>query len=407
MKFAKIEIYVLPDSDMNIFSGFRVKYLFLVKLISANSKIQIKSMGKNKYTTINYKDYLELDKILDAQHPRSLAVGGKMAHDEMLFIIIHQVYELWFRQIIHELDSVHTIFNSDKIDERDIGIAVRRLHRVTEILKLGVQQIDIIETITPLDFLDFRDYLFPASGFQSFQFRVVETMLGLKNDKRITYNGAHFTSVFDEQQKETIEKIQKSGSMLELVEKWLERTPFIQTENYDFLTSYSRSLEYMLKNETDAINSSPDLTETEKKMRLEMLGSSNTYFLTVLNKEKHEQLVESGELSFSYEATLAAVFISLYRDEPILRTPYNFLSVLKDIDETLTNWRSRHAQMVLRMIGKRVGTGGSSGHEYLAKTAKQHQIFADLYNISTLLIPRSQLIPLPKKLEQKLGFYFQ
>jgi tryptophan 2,3-dioxygenase len=129
--------------------------------------------------------------------------------------------------------------------------------------------------------------------------------------------------------------------------------------------------------------------------------------LTVLNKEKHEQLRKAGELTFSYEATLAAVFISLYRDEPILRTPYNLLNTLKDVDETLTNWRSRHAQMVLRMIGKRVGTGGSVGHKYLAETAKKHQIFADLYNISTLLIPRSQLIPLPKDLERKLGFYFQ
>ena len=364
-------------------------------------------MEKNKYTTIHYQYYLELDKILDAQHPRSLAVGGKMAHDEMLFIIIHQVYELWFKQIIHELDSVHKIFSSEKIDERDIGISVRRLQRVVEILKLGVQQIDIIETMTPLDFLDFRDYLFPASGFQSFQFRVVETMLGLSDEKRITYNNQHFTSAFKQDQQQQIKAIQKSGTMLQLVEKWLERTPFIQTENYNFLASYTRSLEKMLENETRQINESPDLSEKEKKMRLDMLGSSNTYFLTVLNKEKHEELRKAGELTFSHEATLAAVFISLYRDEPILRTPYTFLNTLKDVDETLTNWRSRHAQMVLRMIGKRVGTGGSSGHEYLRDTAKKHQIFADLYNVSTLLIPRSQLIPLPKSMQRELGFYFQ
>jgi len=363
-------------------------------------------MKDNKYTTIHYQNYLELDKLLDAQDPRSLKVGGKMAHDEMLFIIIHQAYELWFKQIIHELKSVHKLFSSDKIDERDIGISVHRLNRVTDILKLCVQQIGILETMTPLDFLDFRDYLFPASGFQSYQFRVIETMLGLRDEKRITYNNQHFASVFDESQQVEIEEIQQGGSMLQLVEKWLERTPFIQTENYSFLTSYSKSLKLMLEEETRLINSSDDLSESQKKMRLEMLGSSNTYFLTVLDKEKHEELRKSGELSFSYKATLAAVFISLYRDEPILRTPYKFLDALKDVDETLTNWRSRHSQMVLRMIGKRVGTGGSSGHEYLAKTAKQHQIFGDLYNISTLLIPRSQLIPLPKEMQKKLGFYF-
>jgi tryptophan 2,3-dioxygenase len=329
-----------------------------------------------------------------------------MAHDEMLFIIIHQAYELWFKQIIHELQSIHSIFSSENIDEKEIGVSVRRLNRVTDILKLCVQQIGIIETMTPLDFLDFRDYLFPASGFQSFQFRIVETMLGLKNDKRITYNNQHYASVFNENQQKALEAIQQSGTMLDLVEKWLERTPFLQTENYSFLSSYAESLKKMLDAETKAIQASPDLNEAEKKMRLEMLGSSNTYFLTVLDEEKHKQLQQSGELSFSYKATLAAVFISLYRDEPILRTPYNLLDALKDVDETLTNWRSRHSQMVLRMIGKRVGTGGSSGHEYLAKTAKKHQIFGDLYNISTLLIPRSQLIPLPKEMEKKLGFYF-
>jgi tryptophan 2,3-dioxygenase len=364
-------------------------------------------MDEKKYSAINYNDYLDLDRLLAAQHPRSLEIGGKMAHDEMLFIIVHQAYELWFKQIIHELESVHRIFSSDKIDERDIGVSVHRLNRTNDILKLGVEQISVLETMTPLDFLDFRDYLFPASGFQSFQFRVIETMLGLKDDQRITYNEKPFTSVFDEDRKEILESIQQKGTMVDLVEKWLERTPFVQDENYNFLTSYSESIEQMLINETKAIQDSPYLTDEEKAMRLEMLGSSNTYFLTVLNKEKHEALREEGELTFSYEATLAAVFISLYRDEPILRTPYKFLSSLKDIDETLTNWRNRHAQMVLRMIGKRVGTGGSAGHKYLAKTAKKHQIFADLYNISTLLIPRSQLIPLPEEMERKLGFYFQ
>ncbi len=364
-------------------------------------------MDKSKYSVIKYHEYLGLDRLLDTQHPRSLEVGGKEAHDEMLFIIVHQAYELWFRQIIHELASVHEIFSADKIDERNIGVSVHRLRRVNEILKLGVQQISILETMTPLDFLDFRDYLFPASGFESYQFRIIETMLGLKDNQRITYNDKPFTSVFDEEKKKKLESIQASGTMVDLVEKWLERTPFVQDENYSFLASYSESIQQMLERESEAIKTSRFLSNEEKEMRLEMLGSSNTYFLTVLNKEKHEQLRNEGELTFSYEATLAAVFISLYRDEPILRSPYNFLNTLKDVDETLTNWRSRHAQMVLRMIGKRVGTGGSVGHKYLAKTAKKHQIFADLYNISTLLIPRSQLIPLPPEMEKKLGFYFQ
>ena len=105
-------------------------------------------MTKEKYTTIHYQDYLDLDRILNAQHPRSQLVGGKMAHDEMLFIIVHQAYELWFRQIIHELESVRELFCKDRVDEKNIGVAVHRLDRVNKILKLGVQQIAVLETMT-------------------------------------------------------------------------------------------------------------------------------------------------------------------------------------------------------------------------------------------------------------------
>ncbi|MFT4667814.1 MAG: tryptophan 2,3-dioxygenase, partial [Gammaproteobacteria bacterium] len=77
-----------------------------------------------------------------------------------------------------------------------------------------------------------------------------------------------------------------------------------------------------------------------------------------------------------------------------------------DIDELLTSWRQRHAQMVMRMLGRKIGTGGSSGHEYLEKTASQNHIFKDLHNISTLLIPRSELPPLPENVQKELSFHF-
>ena len=86
--------------------------------------------------------------------------------------------------------------------------------------------------------------------------------------------------------------------------------------------------------------------------------------------------------------------------------PYNFLMELMNIDELLTNWRYRHAQMVMRMIGNKVGTGGSSGHKYLAETAEKHKVFNDLHNISSLLIPRSELPDLPEAFIDGLGFYY-
>ncbi|MDX1684279.1 MAG: tryptophan 2,3-dioxygenase family protein [Saprospiraceae bacterium] len=358
----------------------------------------------DKYTTIHYHDYLELDKILNAQHPRS-GEGGDAAHEETLFIIIHQVYELWFKQILHEVESVNEMFDNDRIDERNLGIVVQRLDRVREIMKLIIQQIVVLETMTPLDFLDFRGYLFPASGFQSYQFRMLEAMLGLPDEQRITYHGQHYTSVFPDDIKKKLLEAEKN-SLFDAVEAWLERTPFLQFEGFRFIEQYKSAVERMIEKEQAAIKESEFLSEKMKSQRLEMLGSTETYFNAILDKEVYDEKREKGELKLSYKACVAALLINLYRDEPLLHLPFKFLNALVDIDELFTTWRYRHAQMVLRMLGKKIGTGGSSGHEYLLKTAFRHQIFTDLHNISTLLIPRSELPDLPDFLVKELGFAF-
>lgn len=361
---------------------------------------------EQKYTTIHYHSYLQLDKVLGAQHPRSADLEEKPAHEEMLFIIIHQVYELWFKQIKHELESVLEMFHRDNVDERSIGTATARLERVEEIMKLLIQQIRVLETMTPLDFLDFRNYLFPASGFQSFQFRLVEVMLGLEEGKRLTYNNHHYASVFPEEQQDQLKKATEKGSLFDVVEAWLERIPFLRFGDFKFLQHYKNAVEKMIAKEQAAIRATNYLTDQEKEMRLKMLGGTDTYFQSVLNKEAHEQMKKDGHLRLSYKATVAALFINLYREEPILHGPFRLLTNLVDIDELLTTWRYRHAQMVLRMLGKKIGTGGSSGHEYLHATAVKHHIFTDLHNISTLLIPRSELPPLPDDLRTELGFYY-
>ncbi|MDN5212744.1 tryptophan 2,3-dioxygenase family protein [Fulvivirgaceae bacterium BMA12] len=358
-----------------------------------------------KYSTIHYHSYLKLDKILEAQQLRSVELG-EPAHEEMLFIIIHQAYELWFKQIIHELQSILKMFREDSVDERNIGTAVARLGRISEILKLAVQQIRIMETMTPLDFLDFRGYLFPASGFQSFQFRMVEAMLGLSEQDRLTYSSGHYASVFPEDQQQVLADIYRSGTLFDAVESWLERTPFINYGEFDFLKQYEQAVRQMIEKEQEAIKVSVYLTEKEKIMRLAMLGNTDTYFQSVLSKDAHAALKANGKLRLSYDATVAALFINLYRDEPILHLPFRLLVNLMDIDELLTSWRQRHAQMVLRMLGRKMGTGGSSGHEYLQATAAKHHIFTDLHSVSTLLIPRSALPALPESLTKQLSFYF-
>jgi tryptophan 2,3-dioxygenase len=324
----------------------------------------------------------------------------------MLFIITHQVYELWFKQINYELRTIMQDFSGQKVNEQSVGIAVSRLGRIVEILRLLVQQIGVLETMTPLDFLDFRNYLFPASGFQSYQFREMEVMLGLKEKSRLTYNGKPYACVFASAQQSSLGHMEKSNSLFDLVEDWLERTPFLEFGDFNFVDEYRKAVQRMLEAEKEAILESDILSDESKQMRLRMLGDTNTYFAGIMDETQHAKMVAEGKLSLSYKATLAALFINLYRDEPILHVPFQLLSRLVDIDDILTTWRYRHAQMVMRMLGRKIGTGGSSGHEYLSATADRHHIFADFHNVSTLLIPRSSLPALPEEFRRNLGFYF-
>lgn len=127
-----------------------------------------------------------MDKILGSQHPLSSRKGNEPAPDEMLFIIIHQVYELWFKQILFEIDFILGVFNKDAIDDNseDLNLVRHRMNRILKIFELLTKQITLLNTMTPLDFLEFRNLLIPASGFQSLQLRLIEARLGLRMENR-------------------------------------------------------------------------------------------------------------------------------------------------------------------------------------------------------------------------------
>src|SRR6266516_2012264 len=176
---------------------------------------------------VYYHDYLQLDKILNAQFPESNK-QNIAAHDEMLFIIIHQAYELWFKQLHHEVDSVLVIMKKPSLNDNspELQTVVHRLNRAVTILRVLVHQIDILETMTPMDFLDFRDMLRPASGFQSWQFKELEAKLGLKFEHR--YGQEYYTAQLRKEHVDIIKKAEGSNSLLQLLNSWLERMPFLK-----------------------------------------------------------------------------------------------------------------------------------------------------------------------------------
>ncbi len=358
-----------------------------------------------KYPPAYYADYLHLEKILTAQAPRSAALG-QPAHDEMLFITVHQVFEIWFKQILHELDSVREMFLGNYVDEKNIGVAVSRLSRVATIQTVMIEQFRILETMTPLDFLEFRDFLSPASGFQSVQFRLIETKLGLKRTSRLDFNNTSYEKRLSDAHQHLVLQSEQEPSLFELVEKWLERTPFLNFGNFDFWESYKNAVETMLAQDRQTIEQNPTLTDEEKARELVQLSRTLENFEALFSEEKHNELVRTGARRLSYTAFKAALLIMLYRDQPILHLPFRFLTALIDIDELLATWRYRHSIMVQRMIGTKIGTGGSSGHAYLKQTVDAHRIFLDFFNLSTFLIPRSSLPLLPSEIERELGFHY-
>ena len=258
---------------------------------------------------VTYGSYLRVDDLLALQQPRSAAPE----HDELLFIVIHQVYELWFKELLHELDRVRALLTAD-----DTHRAQHTLKRILTILKVLVAQLDILETMTPLEFQSFRARLEAASGFQSDQFRQIEFVLGAKNDKAIRR--------FPE----------GSRARTALERRFTEPTVWDAFVHYLVREGYTIPPTALSRDVTTRADASPEI---------------------------QEQL------------------IALYRQDP---KNAELCERLVDLDEGVQEWRYRHVKMVERTIGAKVGTGGSSGAEYLRNTVGQN-LFPDLWEIRARL----------------------
>ncbi len=350
-----------------------------------------------------YKDYLQLDKILHAQRPASFEPGMSPAHDEMLFIVIHQAFELWFRQILFELDYVMQVFGKDRINDNseDMHMALHRLRRVEKILGLLNQQVSVLDTMAPMDFLEFRNLLTPSSGFQSLQFRLIEATLGLEMDKRhqADYYKRTNEGGFSQEDFRAINDTESVPSLIQRINRWLERMPFFDEnlwapgsgtpsspQNHPFWQTYRELYR-------------SGLTERES-------GKAEEFDYVFFDKVPASGLerVQGLRTTLGAPAMRAALFTMLYRHFPVFQNSFAILDTLVDIDNQLAGWRHAHYRMVRRMIGMRVGTGNTSGQGYLEGAVSKHFIFRDIAGLSTYLIERKKLPKLPEGLIERLGF---
>ena len=274
--------------------------------------------GHDKHVT--YTTYLRVDQLLELQTP--LSDGPE--HDELLFITIHQVYELWFKQILHEAQALQVA-----LEAGDASRALALMGRIRTIVKTCVAQVDVLETMTPLQFQSFRSRLSSASGFQSAQFRELEAVLG-RRDK--AGEGA------------------EAGSGMAMAE---HLTP-----------------------------GSPARARVEAAMaRRSLWDSALRFFAGRGHPIPAEVLDRDPALPYEGSAEVQQVLVQMYRGDDQGRS---VAEALTDIDEGIAEWRYRHVMMVQRTIGHRIGTGGSSGVGYLRNTLF-HPSFVDLWEMRSQL----------------------
>lgn len=264
---------------------------------------------------LTYSSYLQVPELLSLQHPQS----SPQHHDELLFIIVHQTYELWFKELLHDLDAVVTNLRGAAANPHsrdEVYEAARLLRRCTEITRVLVEQFTILETMLPTHFLAFRGKLEPASGFQSEQFRELEFLCGLKDEKMLRYH---------------------------------RPTPEAHAQ-------------------------------LERRLREPSL---HDVFFAALHAMGKLQVDDNASERERFDARARAV-LSLYRDEQRNRDWIDVCERLTEFDELVVSWRLRHIQLVERVIGARMGTGGSAGSSYLKLTLDK-KFFPELWEARTLL----------------------
>jgi tryptophan 2,3-dioxygenase len=352
-----------------------------------------------------YWDYIKVEELLSLQGGVENDEAG-LSNEEHLFIVVHQVFELWFRMVVRELVTVRDLLRQNPVPEQEISEAVHSIERVEEILKLASDHFRVIETMTTRDYLEFRDKLFPASGFQSAQMREIEIILGLQDSERLPFGGKEgWKKALQNEDgspskalKRVMARIEDTPTVKEVVEAWLERTPIHGSSLGDpgdedvvlgFLNEYMKGHEAAVEKQLAMSCERRDSQEVQQmlKQRYEVqLKQARDYLLPDSPRDKRLRA--------------AGIFIASYRELPLLAWPRRLIDSVLAMEQAFVIFRQRHARMVERVIGRRVGTGGSAGVAYLDETARKYRIFKDLWAVRTLLL---EVAVLPKV--QNVEFY--
>ena len=347
----------------------------------------------NEPPPVSYWDYIRVEELLSLQQGID-SDEAELSNDEVMFITVHQIYELWFKLILRELVCARDLFKLSPVAEQELSGAVSSMNRVTTILRRCTDHFEVMETLSTREYLAFRDKLMSASGFQSAQLRQIEIVLGLDESDRVPLKTAGDYKRALEGRSGTSPALARVDSQLadrptlkEAIEDWLYRTPidglrpglegepeaiarFVQ----NYLEAYERQLDASCER---AILLSPDLSDSLRERYAKERASVERFLCPEGDDKERVQRIR-----------LAVIFIMTYRELPLLAWPRELLDAIIELEQVFVIFRQRHARMVERIIGRRTGTGGSAGVDYLDETARRYRIFHDLWAVRTLMIPR-------------------
>lgn len=354
-------------------------------------------------TTPNYWDYIRVEELLALQS--GLAEDeAELANDEVLFITVHQVFELWFKLILRELRFLRDFFHQDLVHDQELSRAVASLRRVVTIYRRCVDHFEVVETLQTRNYLSFRDKLSPASGFQSAQMRQIEIVLGLDDAQRVGWEaGESYLEALrahDGSESPALRRVlaEKRGvSLKHAVDEWLYRTPIdgVGPANKDAAQALARFVSAYEAAHAAEVDRTRALAVSRAR-RPEETAALHARFEDEkqrLSTFLHPSEAEGGPRRARIRA--AALFIVQNPGLPLLAWPREVLTGLVELEQGMLVFRQRHARMVERVIGRRVGTGGSSGVDYLDQTALAYRVFEDLWALRTFQIqPKANPAPL-------------